>query len=103
MSSCCKRLLAEAFDEWADATVEAAAAKAAAQAAQLRRQLLAAQIEAARLAADNARYARLIDDPNWGNINTTDQRPHVCVPAVWMAIPRLVTWLTNVYMFKGRL
>lgn len=60
------RLLGEAFDEWADATVEAAAAKAAAQAAQVRRQLLAAQAEAARLAADNARYARLIDNPDWG-------------------------------------
>jgi hypothetical protein len=32
----------------------------------LRRQLLAAQAEAARLAADNARYIRLIDNPDWG-------------------------------------
>jgi hypothetical protein len=60
------RLLGEAFDEWADAAAEAAAAKAAAQAAQLRRQLLGAQADSARLAADNARYARLIDNPDWG-------------------------------------
>lgn len=66
MSPSCKRLLGEAFDDWADAAVDAAAGKAAAQAAQLRRQLLGAQAEAARLAADNARYARLIDNPDWG-------------------------------------
>ena len=65
MGSCC-RLLGEVFDDWADAATEAAAARATAEATQLRRQLLAAQAEAARLAANNARYARLIDNPEWG-------------------------------------
>ena len=80
LSSFQNRRLGEAFDEWADAAVDSAAAKAATQAAQLRRQLLGAQAEAARLAADNARYARLIDDPDWGD-DMTDRSLHACVLA----------------------
>lgn len=49
-----------------DATADAADSRHEAAVAELQRCLAASQAENARLAADNARFARLIDNPDWG-------------------------------------
>lgn len=59
------RLLGEALDDWADASADAKAARQFALIADLQQRLAAAQAESSRLAADNARYTRLIDNPDW--------------------------------------
>ncbi len=61
-----RRLLGQAFDGWVDATADAADSRHEAAVAELQRCLAASQAENARLAADNARFARLIDIPDWG-------------------------------------
>lgn len=60
-----KRLLKSALAGWVSATDESAEEVALASAAEVRQRLAAAEGEGARLAAENRRFARLIDNPDW--------------------------------------
>lgn len=82
----CNRLLGEAFDNWADASADAKAARQAAFIADLQQRLAMAQAESSRLAADNARYTRLIDNPDWGKFVRQQTAAGMCATPTVYAI-----------------
>lgn len=83
----CCRLLRAVLSGWAEATDEAAAEAGEAAVTELRRRLAASEAEGARLASENRRYGRLIDDPDWGACRPcemTSLSHHVApLSAVW--------------------